>query len=800
MLKYLAGSASLWIGFGAVALGADAPAPAPTPVPTKTQLFDLGQVCLLDGPFKTAQDTDAAYLLKLEPDRLLAWFRKEAGLTPKAEVYGGWESLGVAGHTCGHYMSAIAQMYAATGNPEYKRRADYIVSELDACQKALGTGYIGAIPNGQKMFAEVKAGDIRTEDGLNGAWAPWYTIHKEMAGLLDVYHYCHNDEALVVAKGLGDWCGDEIGGLNHDQVQHMLLAEQGGITESLANLYGITREEKYLATAEKFRHDKFFKPLAQNTDMLAGNHANTQIPKFVGYQRVYELTGDAEWDAAAENFWKTVTSKYSWVIGGNSEHELFFSPDKFEDQMTDTVGPESCNSYNMLKLTEHVFQFHPDVPVMDYYERTLYNHILSTLRPHEDGFVYYTTLCPGSYRSYSTDFDSFWCCVDTGMENHGKYGKMIYAHEGADKLLVNLFIASTLDWQDAGLKIEQRTAFPEEQGSTLVFHPAAPKKMEIDVRYPLWVVPGALKLTVNGEAQAINSEPGHYVAINREWKEGDTLRVETPMTLHMEMLPHSTDYVSILYGPLVLAGKLGLQGLTLADFTTVDMVVRKPSNSKETAVIVGPVADILSHIKPVEGEPLTFKSDGLIKPRDVTMVPFYKLHNERYTVYWHVLDSAKWQEQLAIADAAQAELKHLEANTIDDVLPLQQPEVDHKMASEHSGTGVFTGESWRDAGDGWFSYVMHLDDKQPLELVCKYWGSDNGPRVFDILIDGTVIATETLNAKHPGQFYYAAYPIPADVVKGKSSATVKFQAKPHSVAGGVFDCRIVKAGTVASEK
>jgi DUF1680 family protein len=799
MPPHFARIVGLWIGFGAVAFATDAPPPESSPVPTKAQLFELDQIRLLDGPFKDAQDTDAAYLLKLEPDRLLAWFRKEAGLKPKAEVYGGWESLGVAGHTCGHYLSAIAQMYAATGNPEFKKRADYIVSELDACQKAIGTGYVAAIPTGKKVFAEVKAGHIVANGSLNGEWVPWYTIHKEMAGLLDVYHYCHNDEALKVAKGLADWATDEISGLSYDQMQTMLLVEQGGICESFANLYGYTQDPKYLALAERFRHDKFFKPFAQNTDMLTGNHANTQIPKFIGYQRVYELTGDAEWDAAAENFWKTVTSNYSWVIGGNSEHELFFDPNKFEDQMTDTIGPESCNSYNMLKLTEHVFQFHPDASVMDYYERTLYNHILSTLRPHEDGFVYYTTLCPGSYRSYSTDFDSFWCCVDTGMENHGKYGKMIYAHEGADKLLVNLFIASTLDWSDAGLKVEQKTTFPEEQGSTLVFHPAAPKTMEVDVRYPYWVAPGALKLTVNGEVQTVDAKPGEYAAIKREWKDGDTLHIETPMALHTQMLPHSTDYVSIMYGPLVLAGKLGLQGLTLGDFTTVDMSVRKPSNEKETAVIVGKVDDVLSHIKPVEGQPLTFESDGLIKPRDVRMVPFYKLVNERYTVYWHVLDPEAWKTQMATEEAAQAQLKRLESSTIDDVLPLQQPEVDHKVASERSGTGVYNGQGWRDAGEGWFSYLMKLDDKEPLELACKYWGSDSGPRVFDILVDDKVIATETLNAKHPGQFYYVAYPIPADVVKGKTSATVKFQAKPHSVAGGVFDCRIVKAGTVAAE-
>ncbi len=614
-----------------------APPPATTPVPAQAQLFDLDQVRLTEGPFKVAQETDEAYLLKLEPDRFLAWFRKEAGLAPKGKVYGGWESQGVAGHDCGHYLSALAQMYASTGNPEYKRRADYIVGEFAVCQKANGDGYVAAIPNGKTIFAEIKAGQIDTRKGLNGGWAPWYTIHKELAGLLDVYHYCHNEEALAVAKGLADWVGGEIGGLNHDQMQHMLEVEQGGMTEALANLSGITGEAKYLGLAEKFRHDRVFVPLSQGRDILDGFHANTQVPKFIGYERVYELTGDAEWDAAAENFWKTVSGNRSFVIGGNSEHEHFFPVDKYEEMMTDTVGPESCNTYNMLKLTEHIFQYHPEGAVMDFYERALYNHILSTVRPHQDGFVYYTPLSPGSYRTYSTDFNDFWCCVGTGMENHARYGKAIYAHEGPGKLLVNLFIASKLDWAEAGLTVEQRTAFPEEEGSTLVFHPSAPKRMEVDVRYPAWVAPGAFKLTVNGEPQEVTAQPGQYAAITREWKAGDTLKVETPMALHTEMLPHSTDYVSILYGPVVLAGRLGAEGLKQGDFVNQFMNPGKRLAPPEAPEMMGPVSDIVSHLKPEKGEPLAFVSEGLIKPDDVQMVPFYKLYNERYNVYWHVM-------------------------------------------------------------------------------------------------------------------------------------------------------------------
>jgi DUF1680 family protein len=792
------------------------PASAPQPVKPTVDFFNLADVRLLDSPFKAAQDTDHAYLLKLEPDRLLAWFRREAGLQPKAPVYAGWESLGVAGHTCGHYLSALSQMYAATGDPELKRRADYIVSELAVCQQANGGGYLCAFPNSKELWGRLKSGNI---DGwAKDTWAPWYTIHKEMAGLIDTYTYCHNAQALEVAKGLADWTGDEISGLNHDQLQQMLLSEQGGIAESLANLYGITHEPKYLDLAEKFRHDKFFIPFSQGQDNLTGNHANTQIPKFVGYQRVYELTGDDAWNRAALNFWTSVTRNRSWVIGGNSEHEFFFAPDQFEAQMTDVVGPESCNSYNMIKLTEHIFQYHPQGAVMDYYEKTLYNHILSTIRPRQDGFVYYTSMSPGSYRNYSSDFDSFWCCTDTGMENHTKYGKAIYAHEGADKLLINLFIPSTLTWKDAGLTVTQTGKFPVQPSSQLALKLDAPKKFTISVRQPGWLAPvkvlsdgstpqtnlpagaGELQLAVNGKAMKPGEAHAGYVDITRTWHDGDILTIGTPMALHVQMLPHSTDYAAVLYGPIVLAGKLGLGGLTLADFTIanaggVDPNKCLPPTQSPVMAIANP-ADIPAHLQRVDENSLTFMSHDLIKPRDLPFVPFYQLYNERYTVYWKLTDPAKWQQQqLATAEMEKAD-RELTARTLDAVRPQEpQPEVDHHLAGDKTNSGRFVDTGWRDAGDGgWFSYTLATAKTPgPLALVCKYWGSETGARTFDVQVDGTTIATENVSGKNTGAFFNVTYPIPAPLTEGKDTVTVKFQAHPGNTAGGLFHIALVKA-------
>jgi DUF1680 family protein len=775
-------------------------APGPQPVRPRAEFFPLSDVRLLSGPFKSAQDTDLAYLLKLEPDRLLAWYRKEAGLPQKAEVYGGWEKLGVAGHTLGHYLSAISQMYAATGDPELKRRADYIVGELALCQQANGGGYLCAFPNGKMLWARLKAGDI---DGwARDTWAPWYTIHKEMAGLIDTYTCCHNAQALGVAKALAGWTGDEVAGLNHDQLQQMLLSEQGGIAESLANLYGITHEAKYLDLAEKFRHDKFFIPFSDGDDILTGYHANTQIPKFVGYQRIYELTGDAAYDRAAENFWKAVTQNRSFVIGGNSEHEYFFAPDQFEAQMTDTVGPESCNSYNMLKLTTHIFEQHPEGAVMDYYERTLYNHILSTIRPGQDGFVYYTSLSPGSYRNYSSDFDSFWCCVGTGMENHAKYGRAIYAHEGAAKLLVNLFIPSTLAWPDAGLTLTQTGDFPNAPRTQLALKLAAPRKFTLSVRQPGWLA-GAMQLAVNGHAIQAGAAQGGYVDLTRTWHDGDVIGIETPMALHTQMLPHSTDYVAVLYGPIVLAGKLGLGGLTAADFTIANaqgIDVTKTLPLPQVPVIVVPPAGIPAHLQRVDDQSLTFQSHGLVKPRDIPFVPFYQLYNERYTVYWKVVDPAKWQQQQLAAEAQDRADRELAARTLDAVRPQeQQPEVDHHLAGEKTNSGRFVDQGWRDAGDGgWFSYTLATNQAAgPLALVCKYWGSEVGARTFDVQVDGTTIATENVSGKNTGAFYNATYPIPAALTQEKDHITVKFQAHPGNTAGGVFHLALVRAGAGA---
>ena len=429
------------------------------------QPFALSQVKVLDGPFEHACEQDAAYLLSLEPDRLLSNVYKFAGLEPKAPPYGGWEAEGTATHSLGHYLSACAMHYAATGDKRFRDRVVYIVDAMAECQKANGNGYVAGIPRGQEIFAEVTAGDIRSHGfDLNGCWVPWYTTHKLLAGLRDAYVLCDVKPARDVLAKFGDYCWDVVDNLNDEQMQKMLACEHGGMNEVSADLYALTGESRYLQMAEKFYHKFVLEPLAHEQDHLAGLHANTQVPKIIGAARLFELTSKPRYATIAKFFWDRVVHHYSYVNGGNSYYESFGQPDKQVGTLHDTT--ETCNSYNMLKLTRHLFMWRPDAEQMDFYERVLLNHILAHQNPETGMFVYKGFLDQGTQKNFSTPFDSFWCCVGTGMENHVKYGDSIYFHDSAS-LYVNLFIHSQLSWEERGLTLTQETAWPYGDQVTL---------------------------------------------------------------------------------------------------------------------------------------------------------------------------------------------------------------------------------------------------------------------------------------------------------------------------------------------
>lgn len=746
-------------------------------VPLKAQPFAPGHVRLLDGPFKDAMDRDAAYLLKLEPDRLLAGFREDAGLPPKAKRYGAWEAQGVAGHTLGHYLSACSKMYRATGNEQFRERVAYIVEELAACQDANGNGYVAAIPDGKRVFAELARGEIRSQGfDLNGCWVPWYTTHKVMAGLRDAYLCTANEKALTVYRKLADWALATTDALNDEQIQQMLRCEHGGMKEVAVDLSGITGEKKYLDLANRFTHRAVLDPLAGGQDQLNGLHANTQIPKLTGCARQYELTGEEYSRRAAEFFWKTVATNHTYVTGGNSDAEHFGPPGQLSKRLSPTTT-ETCNTYNMLKLTRHLFLWTAGPEYADYYERALFNHILASQEPETGAVTYYVPLLSGKQKTYQGQFDAFTCCVGTGMENHAQYADAIYFHDDAS-LYVNLFIASEVQWAAKGVALRQDTRFPEKDTSRLTIQCKKPVETSLRIRQPYWATSGIF-MKVNGNEVASPETESGYIVLKRTWNDGDSIEVRLPMTLRTEAMPDNPNRAAILYGPLVLAAALRKEEVPPA----------------EVPVLVTEGKNVSEWLRPVPGTPLTFETTGVARPKDVQLIPFYKMHHQAHVVYWDFFTRAEWERKQAEYRAEQERIRELESRTLDFVQPGEmQPERDHAFEGEKTRCGAHLDRKWRDATDGGhFSFTMKVDPEHPVQLICTYWGSDTGGRTFDILVDGNKAATQTLDNPKPGEFVDVVYDIPKELTRTKKEVRVTFQAHPGMMAGGVFGCRIVRS-------
>jgi uncharacterized protein len=612
--------------------------------------FSLGDVRLLESPFKDAMERNAAYLLSIEPDRLLHNAREYAGLTPKGELYGGWERLGLAGHTLGHYLTALSQQYAATGDVRFRKRIDYIVSEMAECQTAYGDGYIGALPPVElQTMRDFKNGIIEV-DGMHnfksGAWVPWYTEHKVLNGLKDAWILGGNTQARDVAIKLADWMYSLTSGLTVDQMQTMLKVEQGGMVDVLMELYSLTGNARYLEMSRRFQHRAILDPLLAHRDDLAGKHANTQIPKIIGEARTYEVTGDPQARDIAGYFWDLVANHHSYVIGGNSETEHFFPEDATSKHLgADTA--ETCNTYNMLKLTEHVFGWDPRAEYTDFYERALYNDILASQEPRMGMFTYFMSLEPGLFKTYSTPYDSFWCCVGTGMENHTKYGEAIYFH-GTDSVFVNLFIPSALDWREKGFQLEQRTDYPRSGHTVLTVMSKPSADVTLKVRCPGWAA-GPVTFDLNGKRLGAAGTPGTYAVISHDWKKGDRLEVTIPMAVRSEALPDDPDKVAFVYGPVVLAADLGPAPVNANIPFAIDQNANVREHPVEVPVIVRNDAPLASSIVRATDGSLQFHTDGVGRPNDVTLVPFWEISYARYNVYWDVITDAQWMYRSAMA-------------------------------------------------------------------------------------------------------------------------------------------------------
>ena len=747
-------------------------------VDIKAYSFPLSEVTLLASPFKTAMEADTKFLLQLEPDRLLADFRTHAGLKPKGERYGGWESSGLAGHTLGHYLSACAMQYAVTRDEEYRKRVNYIVDELEVCQKARKTGYIGAIPKEDSVFLEVSKGNITSRGfDLNGAWSPWYTVHKIMAGLLDAYLYCDNTKALTVNNGVADWTESILKNLTDEQLQKMLFCEYGGMNEALVNTYAFTGDKKYLNLSYKFHDMRILDSLALKVNVLPGKHSNTQIPKVIGTVRRYELTGQQKDLVIGDFFWSTVVGHHTYAPGGNSNYEYLTKPDLLSDKLTDNTM-ETCNTYNMLKLTRHLFALSPSAAYMNFYERALYNHILAS-QNHGNGMMcYFVPLRMGTKKEFSDPNHSFTCCVGSGMENHVKYGESIYFKGKDGSLYVNLFIPSVLRWKEREATITLKSNLPADPKASLSLNLKKPQSFMLRIRKPAWVS-GTVTPLVNGKPVTDAKVDGEgYIVINRTWRDGDVVDLSLPSSLYAVAMPDNARRQAFFYGPVLLAGNLGKAAL--------DPMQGVP-------VLVADRSDPALWIKPVNNVNTMFRTSDAGRPDDVTLQPFYSIQDESYSVYWDVFTSTTWEVEEQAYEEKKRAASELARRIVDELrVGEMQPERDHNFTGDKTETGESYTRKWRVANDGGsFSFEMKTGSGTHT-LICTYWGMDNRGRKFDILIDGQKIASEDLNRYKDSRFYDISYSIPPDLLKGKQRVTIKFQANAHNQAGPVYGVRLVK--------
>lgn len=748
-------------------------------VTIKVYAFDLRNVTLLPGYFMDAMNADVTYLLKLEPDRLLSDFRKHAGLIPKGERYGGWESSGLAGHTLGHYLSALSMYYASSGDKEFLRRVNYIVDQLDECQKARKTGYVGAIPNEDSMWAQVKSGNIRSRGfDLNGAWSPWYTVHKIMGGLLDAYLYCDNKKALQVEKAIADWTGNIIGGLSDSLMQKMLITEYGGMNDVLINTYALTGNKKYLGLSNRFYDRRILDSLANKKDVLPGKHSNTQIPKIIGLARSYQLTGNKKDSTIAGFFWSTVTGHHSYATGGNSNYEYFGPADELNDKLSDNTT-ETCNTYNMLKLTSELFAGNPSGALMDYYEKALYNHILAS-QNHETGMVtYFVSLRMGGSKEFSDEYNSFTCCVGTGMENHVKYNENIYYRAADGGLYINLFIPSVLNWKEKGIVLKQESEIPTTDKSVFTISAKKPSTFALRIRKPSWSQ--NLSVSINGIVQTnVTTEDG-YIVIKRIWNNNDRIELITPMKFHTQAMPDNANRRAVFYGPVLLAGVFG----------------DKEPEPSEIPVFVTTNNDPDTWINRGNTNELIFQTKDGVATEKINLIPFNRILNQHYTVYWDVFTPDEWKIQEKKYQEENAKKKKIEMLTV-DILRMgeMQPERDHELTGDKIFTSDDHNRKWRIAGQGgYIKFKMKTDPDSANTLILTYWGMDNRDRIFDIYFNDAKIATEDLNKYKQSRFYDIPYLIPGGLTKNKPEGIIKLVPHERNSAGPVYGARIVKGDT-----
>jgi len=762
-------------------------------IPYAARPLPLSAVRLTGGPLKHAQDLDAEYLLKLEPDRMLAYYRKRAGLEPKAAGYGGWDGDGrnLTGHIAGHYLSAVSLMYAATGDVRFKQRADYIVKELQEVQDKNGDGYLSALEGGREKFREVADGNIRSSFfDLNGLWSPWYTLHKAFAGLRDAYRFTGNRTALEVEIKFASWAEGILLKLDEAQTQKMLNTEFGGMMEVLADLYADTGDRRWLNLSHHFDHHAVIDPLARHEDILNGLHGNTQVPKLLGVLARYLYTGDKSDGAASEFFWDAVALHHSYATGGHGRDEYFGPPDQLSERV-DGRTDESCNVYNMLKMTRRLFAIHPDIKYAEFEERALFNHVLGSIDPEDGRTCYMVPVGRGVRHEYQDMSRDFTCCVGSGMESHGLHGDGIY-YESGDRLWVNLYVPSTAEWKSAGVQLSMNTDFPERESASLKLTLAKPQQLTLAFRRPSWAGDG-FAIKVNSKAIKLFSKPGTYIEVKRVWKSGDTVSLVLPKVLHAEGTPNNPNRVALMWGPLVLAGDLGPEP------------ERRSASIASIPSFIDAERPVTEWLRPVSGKPGNFHSadvgrnlDG--REQEVAFVPFYRLHRHVYNLYWDLYTTDGWRQKTAEFAAEQGKQRRLDAATIAFAQPGSLPaENEFNQQGQDSSIDRVAGRQGR-RGKKWFSFDLPVDAAHPIALVVTFHSEERGKRTFEILVEGQRVGEQTIERSPPGSaaghFFEVEYKVPPDVLKDKQKVTVRFQAVGRNEIAAVFGIRTIRADAV----
>jgi DUF1680 family protein len=780
----------------------------------------LADVRLTGGPLKHAQDLDAEYLLKLEPDRMLYFLRVRAGLDPKAERgYGGWDGDGrqLTGHIAGHYLSAVSYMYAATGDARFKERVDYIVNELKEIQDKQGDGYIGALMgnagrggpgggvgrgnqqllDGKVLFQQLADGTIRSGGfDLNGMWSPWYVQHKIFAGLRDAYRMAGNRTALEVEKKFAGWLDSTLSKLSDEQIQRMLATEFGGMNEVLADLYADTGEKQWLALSDKFEHKAIVSPLANKNDILNGKHGNTQVPKLLGELKRYEYTGDEADGSAAKFFFDEVAFHHSFATGGHGRNEYFGRPDVL-NPMIEGRTAESCNVYNMLKMSRELFALGPDIRYANFHERALFNHILASINPETGQTSYMVPVGQGVIQEYQRMLgpgESFTCCVGSGMESHALHGYGVY-YESGDKLWINLFAPSVAQWKSKNVKVEMETSFPEGDDATIKITTDAPKELTLSIRRPYWAGEG-FAVKINGELIENLPQPDSYVDLKRTWKSGDTVALTLPKQLWKAALPDNPTKAALMWGPLVLAGDMsGMAGAPGGGRRGV-----RSGPAPNYPIFVTDKSSVGEWLTPVPGEAGTFQANGRSPngeaDAEVKFIPFYRMYGKRYGIYWDILTSADWDKRASQLAADQAKQQKLAAATVGFAQPGEmQPERDFNYQAGEESQPVRAQDRAGRRAATWFSFDLPVDEAHPLGLVVTYRNDEPANRKFELQVDGKKIGEQAIDRASPQEqnnFFDVEYAIPAELVKGKQKVTVRFQAADGSEVARVFGLRVIR--------